>query len=148
MPASSKPQQHFFQMVKAVQMGALKTKDVPSGVRDKIKKASKTISPKAANEFASKVEEGGDYDFSVLSFKEYLVVESAIVDGISELTESEIGSLVAILDEDSATILEEKKKSSKVSRTLAGAVYHRDYVKTKKKPYRKYDAAEHSAPSK
>jgi len=35
-------------------------------------------------------------------------------------------------------LLDEGKKTT-VSRAAAHAVYHRDYVKTKKKPYRKYD---------
>jgi hypothetical protein len=35
-----------------------------------------------------------------------------------------------------------KKKPLKKA---AKSVYHRDYVKTKNKPYRKYDAAEHAA---
>lgn len=34
-------------------------------------------------------------------------------------------------------------KSPKVAKTAAKAVYHRDYVKTKKKAYRKYDPAEY-----
>jgi hypothetical protein len=42
-------------------------------------------------------------------------------------------------------LLEASKKKSKVSRTTARAVYHRDYVKTKKKPYRKYDPADHAS---
>lgn len=44
-------------------------------------------------------------------------------------------------------ILEEakgkKKKSSKVSRSMAARVYHRDYVKTKSRDYRQYDKEEH-----
>lgn len=39
----------------------------------------------------------------------------------------------------------EKKKKKKVSKIAAKAVYHRDYVKTKKKPYRKYDPDEYRA---
>jgi hypothetical protein len=35
------------------------------------------------------------------------------------------------------TIIEEAKKSPKVSRTLRAKVYHADYQKTKHKPYRK-----------
>lgn len=42
----------------------------------------------------------------------------------------------------------EKKKKKKVSKVAAKAVYHRDYVKTKKKPYRKYDPDEHAAETK
>lgn len=40
---------------------------------------------------------------------------------------------------------EKKKKKKKVSKVAAKAVYHRDYEKTKKKPYRQYDSAEHAA---
>lgn len=35
--------------------------------------------------------------------------------------------------------LMEANKSTKVSKRAAKRVYHRDYVKTKNKPYRKYD---------
>lgn len=38
----------------------------------------------------------------------------------------------------------EKKKKKKVSKVAAKAVYHRDYLKTKKKPYRKYDPDEYA----
>lgn len=37
--------------------------------------------------------------------------------------------------------IDEADKKSKVSKKHAAGVYHRDYVKTKHKPYRKYDAA-------
>ena len=36
-------------------------------------------------------------------------------------------------------ILTEKKKKKGITRTAAAAVYHRDYEKTKHKPYRDYD---------
>ena len=36
------------------------------------------------------------------------------------------------------------KKKKKPSSSAASAVYHRDYVKTKNKPYRKYDPSEYS----
>lgn len=42
----------------------------------------------------------------------------------------------------------EKKKKKKVSKTAAKAVYHRDYVRTKNKPYRKYDPDEYVADKK
>jgi hypothetical protein len=35
-----------------------------------------------------------------------------------------------------------KKKKKTVARTAAAAVYHRDYEKTKHKPYREYDPDE------
>ena len=38
----------------------------------------------------------------------------------------------------------EASKKKKVTRTAASGVYHRDYVKTKKRPYRKYDAEKHA----
>lgn len=41
-------------------------------------------------------------------------------------------------------LLEASKKKTKVSRTTASTVYHRDYVKTKRRPYRKYDPSEHA----
>lgn len=40
--------------------------------------------------------------------------------------------------------LDEKADAKKKKkRSPAAAVYHRDYVKTKNKPYRKYDPSEH-----
>lgn len=39
-------------------------------------------------------------------------------------------------------LLDEAKKP-KVSKKTAKSVYRRDYLKTKDKPYRKYDAEEH-----
>lgn len=40
-------------------------------------------------------------------------------------------------------LLDEDGSKKSVSRKAAKAVYHRDYVKTKKKPYRKYDPEDH-----
>lgn len=40
---------------------------------------------------------------------------------------------------------ESKKKKVKVSKKATRAVYHRDYVKTKNKPYRKYDPEEYAS---
>lgn len=37
----------------------------------------------------------------------------------------------------------EKKKKKKVSKSAVRAVYHRDYLKTKQKLYRKYDPSEY-----
>lgn len=39
---------------------------------------------------------------------------------------------------------ESKKKKVKVSKKAVRAVYHRDYVKTKNKPYRKYDPEDYA----
>lgn len=39
-------------------------------------------------------------------------------------------------------LMQELMEKSKVSRKAASAVYHRDYLKTKKKPYRKYDPSD------
>lgn len=94
MPSTTPRQQHFMGMVHAFQMGKLHTKDLPTGVQAKVKKAAKTITKKESGEFASKVEEQGDIDFSVLSFKEYIIAESAIVEAFSELTEEEVAGLV------------------------------------------------------
>ena len=40
--------------------------------------------------------------------------------------------------------LDEGKKTKSQSKTTAQSVYHRDYMKTKKKPYRKYDPKDHA----
>ena len=45
-----------------------------------------------------------------------------------------LAELYAMSKDDEA--LNEEKKASKAA---AASVYHRDYVKTKNKPYRKYD---------
>ena len=39
----------------------------------------------------------------------------------------------------------DKKTKNKVSKKAAHATYHRDYIKTKKKLYRKYDPAEYKS---
>lgn len=38
---------------------------------------------------------------------------------------------------------ESSKKKKTPLKKAAAAVYHRDYVKTRRKPYRKYDPSEH-----
>lgn len=40
-------------------------------------------------------------------------------------------------------LIKELVEATKVSRKAAASVYHRDYERTKNKPYRKYDPAEH-----
>ncbi len=40
-------------------------------------------------------------------------------------------------------LLEEGKKKKKPLKAAAKSVYHRDYEKTKNKPYRKYDPEEY-----
>lgn len=42
-------------------------------------------------------------------------------------------------------LMKELIEAAKVSRSAAHAVYHRDYIRTKKKPYRKYDPRKHAA---
>lgn len=41
-------------------------------------------------------------------------------------------------------LIEGKTKKKPTLKKAAHAVYHRDYLKTKNKPYRKYDPQEHS----
>ena len=41
-----------------------------------------------------------------------------------------------------AEIITEDTKKKKVTRRMAGAVYHRDYTKTKNRPYRKYQKSQ------
>jgi hypothetical protein len=74
-------------------MGKLHSEDLPAGVRSKVAKTSKSITKKASGEFAAKVEENDDIDFSVLSFKEYIMVESVLVEAFSELTDDEVDEL-------------------------------------------------------
>lgn len=49
--------------------------------------------------------------------------------------------LMSISDEQE--VLSEAEKKKKPLKKAAASVYHRDYMKTKNKPYRKYDAAEY-----
>lgn len=50
---------------------------------------------------------------------------------------------MTLLQELFSFITEAKKKKKKsVAKTAAAAVYHRDYEKTKHKPYRAYDPEE------
>lgn len=107
MPSSTLHQQHFMQMVHAFQMGKLHSDDLPAGVRSKVAKTAKSITKKASKEFAAKVDEqDANIDFSVLSFKEYIVVESALIEAFSELSEDEVELLAekcSMEDEEPAT---------------------------------------------
>lgn len=40
-----------------------------------------------------------------------------------------------------------KPKKKRVTKAVAKRVYHRDYLRTKNKPYRKYDPEEHARQS-
>lgn len=44
----------------------------------------------------------------------------------------------------SSALLKELAEQAKVSTSTAASVYHRDYERTKNKPYRKYDATKHA----
>jgi hypothetical protein len=102
MPASSLRQKHFFSMVKGIQMGKLSPSKLPVDIRAKVTKTAKNISTKSASDFANKVEEG-DIDFSVLSFKEYMVVENTLVSSLSSLPDSELNALIERYTEDLAS---------------------------------------------
>lgn len=115
MPSKTLKQQHFFQMVKGFQSGAIKPSDLPSGVRAKVEKTAKSISKKASGEFAASVEENDDIDFSVLSFKEYIMAESALVEAFSELTDDDL----EMLAEKCSMEDEESKLSKEYARTQA-----------------------------
>jgi len=92
MPASSKKQQHFMGMVHALQTGKVHSADLPPGVRSKIKKVAGSISKKSSGDFAKSVEEY--FTFPALTFKEYLVVESELVEALQELTSDQLTTLV------------------------------------------------------
>jgi hypothetical protein len=94
MPSETTRQQHFMSMVHGYQMGHIHSEDLPQGIRAKVKKTARSISKKASGEFAASVKEEDDIDFSVLSFKEYLVAENALIEAFSELTEDDIEDLV------------------------------------------------------
>jgi hypothetical protein len=99
MPSSTPKQQHFMQMVHAFQMGKLHSTDLPQGVRSKVAKTAKSMTKKASGEFAAKVEENDDnIDFSILSFKEYIMVESALIEAFSELSEDEAKIITGKID--------------------------------------------------
>lgn len=101
------------QLVHAFQMGNLHTSDLPNGVRSKVVQTSKSMTKKASGEFAAKVEEGDDIDFSVLSFREYLVVETELVEAFSELSANDIACLqekCSMEDEEPASKKSKKDK--------------------------------------
>lgn len=72
-----------------------------------------------------------------------LVGDNYFVDVYREPTMNETYEPMSLLKEMLITE-SDKKKAKKVSRKAAHAVYHRDYIKTKKKPYRKYDPEDYS----
>lgn len=105
MPAVSSSQQHYFAMVRAYQTGKLKSSDLPSSVVAKIKNTANSIAPKAASEFArtktkgkpDHVQEQDDIDFSVLSFTEYMIMESELVQIFATLSEQEINIINEVM---------------------------------------------------
>jgi len=97
MPASSTTQQHIMGMVHAFQKGALKLTNLPATLVGKVKKIAKSISPKAAKEFASTktkglpkhVKESEEINLSNISFKQYM----QLVEAFSECTPEEMEQL-------------------------------------------------------
>jgi hypothetical protein len=83
MPAKSIKQQRLMGMVYALKTGALKLKDLPDSVADKIKSISKSITKSEAKKFAGtkhhglpeKVKESFQF-----SFTDYLIFESVLTD--------------------------------------------------------------------
>lgn len=107
MPAVSSSQQHYFAMVRAYQTGKLKSSNLPQSIVDKIKKTAGSITPKAASEFAKTktknkpdhVHEHDDIDFSVLSFTEYMIIESELIRIFSSLSDREISTINEVVYE-------------------------------------------------
>lgn len=87
MPSKSKSQQRLFGMVTAFKKGELDTADMPENLADKVRSISKSISKKAARDFAKTNTKGKPEhvteDLSPLSFKDYMVLE-ATYDQLSE----------------------------------------------------------------
>lgn len=134
MPAKSKAQQHFMGMVRAFQRGELNLADVPSAVADKVKSAAKSMTAKSVRKFAKTPTSELPAHVSEQQLLTFSLAETLeIIDMLDQLTESELAPLVAILE----------AKKVKVSSDTAAQVYHRDYVKTKKKKYRKYNPQKH-----
>lgn len=79
MPAKSKPQQRLFGMVHAFKTGALSLKNLPAGLADKVKKVSKSISDKAAVDFART--KGLTES---LSFTQFLIIQEELADTFTE----------------------------------------------------------------
>ena len=123
MPAKSKAQQRLMGMVYADKKGELK--NPPKIVKD----VAQSISKKDAKDFAE-------------------TKASKLPDHVKEEDAEAKPSFLAFL-EDYADIVErfengdlqldEAKKTTKLSKSIVRKVYHRDYLKTKNKPYRKYD---------
>ena len=118
MPAVSTSQRNFMGMVRAMQTHHLKSKNLPVGIRDKVKKVAKNMNSQSVEDFASTkskglpkhVETDEGYDFSVLSFREYLGVREAF----DALTADERNALI----ERCATEDEEEIKKGAFHRWL------------------------------
>lgn len=75
MPSKSKSQQRLFGMVTAFKKGELDTADMPENLADKVKSISKSISKKAARDFAKTDTKGKpEHVTETLSFKDFLDV--------------------------------------------------------------------------
>lgn len=129
MPAKSKSQQRLMGMVYAYKKGFLKLKDLPKNVVSKVKDISKSMSTKEVKKYASTDRKGlPKYVKEHYTFVEYLSEENRLFNAFADLSEEEL------------SILEDKIFTTEaVSRSTASKVYHRDYLRTKDKSYRKYD---------
>jgi hypothetical protein len=136
MPSTSTKQQHFMGMVHALQTGKASAADMPEGIRSKLKTTAKSISKKSSGEFAKSVEEY--FSFPALTFKQYLVVESELMEAFAGLSESEVDAIAEKCglgeseehgDEDA---IASKKRKAKEDRDEYDADHYEDEEKTTK----------------
>jgi len=120
MPAVSRAQQHFFGMVHALKKGTLKMSSLPSSLVGKLQTAAKSISGKAAKDFAKTkskklpqhVTESVEFVLPEMSFKDYLIFEYTICE---QITQEEIVLVETLL-------LEKKKPSAGLSKKKKHAI--------------------------
>lgn len=75
MPSKSKSQQRLFGMVDAFKKGKLDTADMPEKLVDKIRGIAKSVTKKAAKEFASTSTKGmPEHVTETMTFKDFLEV--------------------------------------------------------------------------
>lgn len=86
MPSKSKSQQRLFGMVHAYQAGKLDTDDMPENLADKVRDIAKTVSKKAAKDFAKTntkklPQHVKESDVRTMSFKSFLDVHEETDNG-------------------------------------------------------------------
>ena len=94
MPAKSVKQQKLMGMVYALKKGALKLKDLPDALADKVKSIAKSMTTKEAKMFAGTKHKGLPTEVKEtfdISFKDFITLDAV-------LTESEINDIYQVME--------------------------------------------------